>query len=263
MSTPFDERHDPFAEAPGRWSSIWKWLPPIIGLIVFEWTLDPMLGAIFACLRFGERDFSTAIWLLRNDANRPRAWSCSSAHACRGLAWIGVVGLGMGILAAMLIPSLVRFLPPVMMRQGMGISLATCAVVPLFSMASVVMMATAMAGRVKVWASPTNSRARREGVWPPIPDHAVNWASNSVQTIVIFGFLLTPLSLFVPWAIHGRPPVGNPGPLNPLQLLALMISPLALLAYLRLAAWVAVHIAAREPQQCWPEVCPDTLDEDS
>ena len=247
------EGTDPFAEPPSRWPTLWRWLPPILGLIVFELTLDPMLGAILACLRFGERDVATAIWLLRKDPNRPRAWACASTHVCCGLAWVGVLGIGVAMTGAVLIASVGRLLPAVMMRQGLGISLAAFFAVPVFSIVSLVVIATALIGRVKVWVSATNFQARKRGLWPPVPDHEVSWAANRVQSVVVFGFLLAPLSLIVGCLTSFGQPPAEPHPAF------VLLGMVAFVAYLRLAAWVAVRIAAREPRECWPEV--DDFDE--
>lgn len=254
-----DEAHDPSDDATPRPRSIWRWMTPILGLIVFELTLDPMLGAILACLRFGERDFATAIWLLRRDANRLRAWACATTHVCCGLAWVGVLGIGVAMVGAVLITSLGRLLPAVMMRQGLGISLAAFFAVPLYSLVSLVLVATALAGRVKVWASATNHQACRLGRWPPLPDHEVNWAANRVQSVVVFAFILVPVSLIVPWSILLRAGANGQPPEEP-HPVVFVVGIFAAIAYLRLAAWVAVRIAAREPRECWPEGEIDTID---
>ena len=104
MSTSDETTPDPFDEPPPRSRSFWRWLPLIIGLVVFEATGNPMLGVALACLRFGERDVMTAVWLRRRDPNRARGRACGWFHLAWGFAKVGMMSfLATGLTAALIL----------------------------------------------------------------------------------------------------------------------------------------------------------------
>src|SRR5437764_11490447 len=57
----------------------------MLGLLVYEFTTSPALGAAMLSLKFGWADFRTALWLRRTDPDPDRSRACFWLYAAAGL----------------------------------------------------------------------------------------------------------------------------------------------------------------------------------
>lgn len=80
-------------ESRGR-SQYWLW-PVLIaaGILVYELTAQPGLGAAVACAKFGWDDFLTAFWLRKRDPDRARSWTCFWLYFASGLWKVATAGI--------------------------------------------------------------------------------------------------------------------------------------------------------------------------
>src|SRR5947209_1697135 len=63
------------------------------GILVFELTKSPGLGAAIACTKFGWEDFLTARWLRRTDPDRRRGRTCFWLYVASGLWKCALTGI--------------------------------------------------------------------------------------------------------------------------------------------------------------------------
>src|SRR5690349_9796317 len=65
----------------------------MLGIVVYELTAQPGLGAAIACTKFGWDDFLTARWLRRRDPNRRRGRASFWLFVAAGLWKTAVTGV--------------------------------------------------------------------------------------------------------------------------------------------------------------------------
>lgn len=245
----YDRLDDPSSERRVR--VILRWLPILLGLIVFELTADPILGVVLGCIRFGERDIVTAWWILRRDDRRVRAWSCASFHVAWAFLQIGCAAVSVIVFITV---ALVLFgqLPAVIMAQGKGAILSVCAAALGFLGVAYLAIGLALAGGVRAWVASTNHIARAARQWPPVVEGKVITGRNRVGSLIAFAAVATftigggVAELCINW----NRPRGGPIELSTGQTIGLLVVLFVLLA---LTIKLALRLSARRPIDCWPE----------
>src|SRR3954466_10787630 len=104
--------HPAAARPPRRRPSLV--LPALLalGIVVYELTAQPGLGAAIACTKFGWDDFLTARWLRRRDPDRHRGRASFWLFAAAGLWKTAVTGVIVLFAVAFLESAIRRRLPP-------------------------------------------------------------------------------------------------------------------------------------------------------
>jgi hypothetical protein len=157
---------------PWRSGAVWSGLL-LIGLLIYELTSEPWLGAAVSCTKFGWQDFRSAFWLRRVDPDRTRGRICFWFYLAHGLGKVALWSLVLTFALTFLLSLFINAGP-----QGLGVRLsffslmlgALLAAGVGFALSSVTtLLATYFAFRrgVKVWVGSAPHWARRQRYWPP------------------------------------------------------------------------------------------------
>lgn len=234
----------------------WRWLPLVVGLIVFEITLNPMLAVALACFRFGDADFATAWWLLRRDPLRRRSYACAGFHVAWGFTRILTMAIVAMLLGSVLVVVVAAaFQAPMMFLfdQVMAalITILVAGVACLVS--SSIAMAVAAFGRLKIWVSPTTHEARKAQRWPPLPEIMPPPEANRVMSaLAISSILALPASfvvigMFSKWAGASD---------QTFKILLSLIGAIEMVGLTALLVVLNSRIVARRPSECWQDEVP-------
>jgi len=169
------------------------WLWPILialGLLVYELTAQPGLGAAVACVKFGWDEFLTAFWLRSRDPDRQRGWTCFwlyvAAGLCRVAASSVVVMFSVAILEAALRPGGLILLGPA--KESYLIMILTAIVgFALSAVATIITYIMAARHRVKLWLDRQVHQDRRRDIWPPL---TARRAPFNRVLFLVFSFLM-------------------------------------------------------------------------
>jgi hypothetical protein len=153
---------------PRRHGSRWlAWTAVVMfGLLVWELTTQPALGAAMLSLKFGWRDFRAALWLRRTDPDFARGRACFWLYVANGLWKIALVSVIVFWMVAV-IATPWQGMRLVQQRQlffihvlatGLGLSLVSCG---LATLASYVALFRAKSAGVKLWLHEGVVRAAR------------------------------------------------------------------------------------------------------
>lgn len=248
-----ENAEEPAETRPRRPPSLWRWLPLIAGVVLFEATDNPILGVVVACLKFGWDDLLTARWLAKTDPDRRRAGACALFQASWGFAKVALTGLVAGLGAVLLIVGLAQGAngaPAAVLRQWLGTWIALFLASFAFLIVSTMGTIAALSGRVKVWIGPEARDAWRIGSWPPIGPRVRGIWDNRVRTVLIAQTLLLLGIAFAASLVlierRGRPPEAVRTALC-----------LGFFVGLVVVAFAGVplrkRIVARTARECWPD----------
>jgi hypothetical protein len=243
-------------------------LPALLaaGLLIYELTARPDLGAAIACTKFGWEDFMTARWLRRRDPDRRRGRAGAWLFVAAGL-WKTAVTAVVVMFAVAFLESLVR--PPPLPNQPLPPSAGIAGA--MFTAAAGFCCCTVTTGwafflavrhRVRLWIDRQVHRDRRSDRWPPASTSGRrNRAGAVLFTALFLGMLAmlvvvnTVLHTVVGWA--GL----QPGARNLVDTVVnlvcgglFLLFPILMLVCRDILANLAL---ARTPAECW-EVIPES-----
>jgi len=236
-----------------RASALLRWLPLLAGAIAFELTANAMLGVAVACLRFGERDFSTALWLRRVDPVPSRGRAVAWFLLAMGLGKVALSGLVGVTIAALTIGLLGRFPGGpvgVLIDQANGAFFTVIGAGLGFLVATWTAAALAWAAGIRVWIGRSLHEARRAGEWPPIGDNAEARRGNPLLALATLAWLASLLTLFLSFALTL--------PVNRRQDQGILYVAIAILfAGFLCGKWILGafqrRLVATHPGECWSE----------
>jgi hypothetical protein len=208
MSGDLDDRaRDATPEPPRRPSLV---LPALLGLgiLVYELTAQPGLGAAIACTKFGWDDFLTARWLRRRDPDRNRGRASFWLFVAAGLWKTAVTGVVVMFAVAFLEATIRRNGPaPAPIAEALfGAFVAALVGFGLSTVATALAFVGALRHRVRLWIDAAVHRDRRADRWPPVSTAGRrNRAGAVLFTALFLGMLvvLSVLHMIVRAALHG------------------------------------------------------------
>jgi hypothetical protein len=175
----------------------------MFGLLVWELTTQPALGAAMLSLKFGWRDFRTAVWLRRTDPDGRRGRACFWLYAASGLWKIALASVVIFWMVAV-IATPWQGLRVVQQRReffvtvvayGIGLSLASCG---LATVASYVALFRARAAGVRLWLHDAVLWAARRQEWPPNAgdrNRSGRVFAAAGMTVYVAGFVLLAVTI--------------------------------------------------------------------
>jgi hypothetical protein len=170
-----------------------------LGILVYELTAQPGLGAAIACTKFGWDDFLTARWLRRRDPDRRRGKASFWLFVAAGLWKTAVTGVVV-LFAVAFIDAMIRRRggaagpPPAEALAGafatalVGFMLSTLATARAFF--------TALRHRVRLWIDARVHQDRRADHWPPASTDGRRNRAGAVLFTALFLGMLVLLSIF-------------------------------------------------------------------
>jgi hypothetical protein len=244
------------AERPVANRALWRWLPLLVGVVVFEFTADAMLGIALSCLKFGIEEWRTALWLWKTDPDRQRGRACGLFHAAYGFGKVALGSWVLGTIGMVLIAILsgVPNLPlAVMFQQAHGGFLTMVAGLAAFLIVSYLAIGVSIRDQRVVWIGRIAHRARVVGTWPPpilADDRPGRWR-NRVGIVLVALALLTCELVFVGTMLLTGWPRRPP---HPAAQAAASLSAFASFALLvKIISTLRPRIMAASPDECWPE----------
>jgi hypothetical protein len=232
-----------------------------LGLIVYELTAQPGLGAAIACTKFGWDDFLTAFWLRRRDPNARRGRASFWLFVAAGLWKTAVTGVIVMFAVAFLEGMLRQApqpgqLPPPPSDAIVGALLVTLFGFTLSTLATGRAFMTALRHRVRLWIDSRVHRDRRENRWPPeSTPNRKNRAGAVLFTALFLGMvvLLAVFHVVLRTALRGW--LGGPPAQNAADTLAnlfccgvFLLVPVLILVFRDILGQLAL---ARTPAECW------------
>lgn len=212
-----------------------------IGLIAYELTAQPVLGALIAFSKSGWDDLLTACWLRRRDPDRRRAAACFWLYLASGAWKVAITAyLATGVLVW---SGMCDFLPAAFLEAVIGIALCT--------LATVWGALLAWRNDTPVWVSSNVRRARRKQLWPP-PPFLVTGKSQGERLLLIVLTVSGVIGCTILTMLLG----GDP-----------MLGCFIFTAGVIVGWTVVIHtkestirrIIAGEPADCWPEGVLDSV----
>jgi len=230
-----------------------------VGLVVYELTAQPGLGAAIACTKFGWDDFLTARWLRRRDSNRRRGRAEFWLYVAAGLWKTAVTAVVVMFAVAILMPFLPGAAPGNRPMAASFLAALWTAFIGfgLSTLATAYTFASALRHRTRLWIDSRVHRDRREDRWPPTstPDRR-NRAGAVLFTALFLGMLVA-LGLF--YVVLSTALRGLAGPrldgahvaetlTNLFSCGAFLLIPVLILVFRDIIAQLAL---ARTPEECW------------
>lgn len=230
--------------SPVRWAfDIWMWLFIVVAVLVFELFADPLLAGLVICLKLGWSDLRASIRIGKDPFTQRGAVLSGyyGARACLKVALSGSV-IAIGIVAGvLLLPMNIRPEPFVL-----GIVLMYVG----FFLAMIVTLGAALStikSGVRPWVS--KSKYVQRPYYPP--SHF--GTHNHVRGILVGGMVATSV-IILPYAIVFLRAVVLERVPSPLGVLLFAVVFLLIWAAIVWQMYRALRFAAKEPQQCWPEL---------
>jgi hypothetical protein len=245
-----------------------------VGLVVYELTAQPGLGAAIACTKFGWDDFLTARWLRHRDPDHRRGragyWLFVAAGLWKTAVTGAVVVFGVAFLLAAIQPP-----PPPGQPAGpqapppavfFGAFLAAIVGFGLSTVATLRALSIALWHRLPLWLDAGVHRDRRADRWPPsaTPDRR-----NRAGVVLLTALFLAMYAMMGTtyavcrvalggWAgrIAGRPGLGE-AVANLFGILLFLVSPVILLVARDL---IGQLVLAASPAECWRPVAVNFAD---
>jgi hypothetical protein len=182
----------------------------VAGILLYELTTQPALGAVVACAKVGWKDAATALWVRRTDPHRARGralfWLLAASGLWKVAMTAAVVMFGLGLVAAERARQGPRGggEPPALAALGAEMFVGFT----LSGMATCAGFGLALRHRLRLWISPGLHAARRAGEWPPTPVLAgtSNRARGLALTTVFLFFTPAALIALVSFVILVQPP---------------------------------------------------------
>lgn len=223
----------------------------LFGWVVFDLTADAALTALVICAKFGWNDWLTARWLRKTDPVHARAVACAWFYRASAI-WKIALAATVGMFLLIFIE--IAFLG----RQAPGREWAFVACEAFFGFLFATLLTTiasisAWRSGQRVWLAREMHLMRRLRIWPPLGV----MRRNGVPMLVVTALLtwLTPVGIFVLFAALApipRQPPPQAAFWMPIVLLGAIIGSAAFV--LSLCEFVTKRVAAKSPQDCWPEI---------
>jgi MFS family permease len=182
-------------ERPRRWARRFVTIVILVAaVIVFELSANASLGVATACLKFALDDTRDAIWLVRHDPRRGRAWACFSIYIAVGLLRAGLTGFIGAVAMAILAANFAQawgwpdHLIKAQLLGALGVGLFGLITSTLASLLACVL---AWTSKTRLWVGHEVRRAREHDHWPP--QIAMKASSNRADATLIIaniGFML-------------------------------------------------------------------------
>lgn len=219
----------------------------LVGVVVYELTAQPALGAVVACGKFGWDDLRTGWWLRRHE-QQPQGRVCSWFYFSAAFWRVAVTAAAAVFLIAMLgpilaagqgqrLPNDVALLLGVIVCESLGGFVVSGIVTAIATL-------TAVGCNVQVWIDRGLHQARRDGTWPPD-----RWLGNRAPTLLFGAAFVFPVPVLAVLS-------AAVGSLGPPMFRAAIIVVLLVIAWPVLVLWLrdilVRKVAADSPGQCWP-----------
>ncbi len=250
---PDPERQNVSVVPEWVWSLTWPVLI-LLGLIVIEFTADPMLATIIVCSKLAWRDVATAFWIRKRDPSPGRGkalfWFTLAYGTCKVMMWSLAVAVVLIVTTAVTVVVILpqfgqagRAIANLLDDNRLAMALTRMGLVGALSFAPVVILTgiaclSAKWHRIRVWMDPSLDTARRKRSWPP---HC-NGTRNRVDTVLLIsvaalvvGTLTGGMVVAVEWKLA-----------DPAQWLALAFAVIGLLSWI-----VGSGVLAQSPAECW------------
>jgi hypothetical protein len=230
----------------------------LIGWLLYELTQRPALAITTICLKFGWEDFRTALWLLRRDTRRGRAWACSWLYLSSGL-WKTTVAALLLLTAYVIGLAIAESLRAQRGQQiDLEVELIASSLTGFVGAVLAVLMTClavllALLCRAKLWLNRHVHRARREDRWPPPDEPAARGNRAGVLTLVVLVTIWLGLMVGFIIVMSARPRI-RAGNLGALWLILFQVPWWAGLYLLYLGQnYLERVVFARSPSDCWGE----------
>jgi len=260
---PWDNS-EPQDEPTSSWPRALAWPAMLtLGWVIYELTMQPALGLLVVCLKFGWEDFRIGWWLRQRDPDRGRGNACFWLYVASGLRWITIVSfltmtftcIAYGIQEAL--QPKAAGAPAQEPPLSVMVTLLTVLVgFGLLSIATFLALGTAFLNHVRLWHGPQPRRAYRMGYWPPyeIQDTRSGGAGVLIVTALIPWAALLMGSLIVCCGMLMEPPHGPM--LQGVLLFAMFIlSTVGLVGgavgVFLVGDHIAAYMIADTPADCW------------
>jgi hypothetical protein len=237
-----------------------------LGIVVYELTAQPGLGAAIACTKFGWDDFLTARWLRRRDPDRRRGRASFWLFVAAGLWKTAVTGVVVMFAVAFFTAALRHRgpaqppgqVPAPPSAAFVGAFLVTLVGFGLSTLATARAFATALRHRVRLWIDARVHRDRRADRWPPDSTTGRTNPAGVVLFTALFLGTLVALAIFhvvVRLALQGW---AGPAPqrrdlaetlANLFSCGIFLLVPVMILVFRDILAQLAL---AGTPAECWP-----------
>jgi hypothetical protein len=229
-----------------------------LGWVRYELTTRPEVGAVAVCAKFGWEDFRAAIWLRRRDPWPYRGRACFWLYLASGLLKTAGVAFLMTIGFAAIGSWAAGAGPGAALEQALvSTVLANLVSLAFAGLTLAYALGLAWHHRIMLWLSPVAHRARRRDAWPPGSSGLAG--DNRLQGAVLIALLVLgpPLSL-VPVLLVMVFIALPVGPLidslnNPFSLAWVIGLGVCIL---KSREWVAKHLLAGHPGECWGRPAP-------
>jgi hypothetical protein len=258
-----DDGFHPHAEPPPHRRPSFV-LPALLGLgiLVYELTAQPGLGAAIACTKFGWDDFLTARWLRRRDPDRRRGRASFWLFVAAGLWKTAVTGVvvmfSVAFLEAALRPRPQFGQVPAPPSEVIGGALlATLFGFALSTLATGRAFTCALKSGVRLWIDNRIHKDRRADRWPPLSTVGRKNRAGAVLFTALFLGVLVLLGMFhvlLRSALRGWAVPGPQGKhladtlANMFCCGVFLLVPVLILVFRDVLGQVAL---ARSPAECW------------
>jgi hypothetical protein len=244
-----------YEDQPGAGSQGWlgrvgmSWyVLAAFGLLLYELTAQPGLGAAVACAKAGWEDWRSAFWLRRVDPDWRRGRTCFWFYLAYGLWKVALLATLM-----MIVLMTIAGLAGRPAAAGGGLSPAVKGVLVAAGLGfglsfflTYLALGLALRHRVRVWLGAAPHRARRQKYWPPEAG-----SQNLAPFVIITTVILTLWVILVLLALGGAVVAGGRGS---------ALLGLAILGFLGVASpatmfvlkYLDDRVFARAPGDCWP-----------
>jgi hypothetical protein len=246
-----ESRYDEETEHRGWFSRLHLSWPVLFlaGWLLYELTMQPTLGAVAVCLKFGWEDFRTAIWLRRVDPRRLRGRACFWLYLAWGLAKTAGIACLMSVAFVAVSPKGPAAQGPrwaAVMEMAAWTGLATLTGLSCAVLTFIYAAVLARLGGFKLWLSRDIHAARCRNDWPPYGSSILE-DNRLIYLLMLALFVVVgpPFFFLIVWV--GIVLVG--GFLAPFVLLFLIMAiPIGMLDFKdRVSRW----LVASHPCDCW------------
>ena len=234
----------------------WGWFLAVgLGWLLFELSIDPVIGVMVASIGLGGSHFLLSLWFLKRDPDKRRGRACAMFYLAAGFWRITVITFGLIVAAAVI--SLILF-PAHRKQDDLITGVAGNIILLSFILSgSTTCLAIIMAVRqgLRVWLDSKVCLCRRKQEWPPRssgPNEIRRVLMTTMFLLVIIevcvGFGLI-LGLIVPRMGGGWTPLV-------IGIGTLLIISVAAATLLGGLEWSMSRLKAETPQECWPDEIP-------
>jgi hypothetical protein len=244
---------------PGRrWQNPLTWSAlAALGVLVYELTAQPGLGAAVLCLKFGLNDARTAWWLSRIDGNRRRGGVCFWLYLASALWKVAITGTALTfafpLIESMFNPRAPGAPPPNGPR--LPPALVAAMVTTFFGFFfSVLITIVALWGAwrhgIRIWLNSEIHGARRSNVWPSLyPWYgSSNKAGRLVLTALVSAYAVSAIAGIGLLANLKLDPRLSGVVITVFVVLLMIAGPVTILA---VREFVIRRMLAVSPVQCW------------